>query len=61
VIIVWCIRPFVGIILAMLIYLLFNAGLFVPLGNAEQHHMLFSLLAAAAGFGERLLFTKQII
>lgn len=60
VITVWCIRPFVGIVLAMLVYLLFNAGLFVPLGNAEQHHMLFSSLAVVAGFGERLLFTKQI-
>ena len=60
VITVWCIRPFVGIVLAMLVYLLFNAGMFVPLGNAEQQHMLFSLLAAVAGFGERLLFTKQI-
>jgi cation transport regulator ChaC len=60
VITVWCLRPFVGIILAMLVYLLFNAGLFVPLGNAQQHMMLFSLLATVAGFGERLLFTKQI-
>ncbi len=60
VIAVWCIRPFVGIVQAMLVYLLFNAGLFVLSGNAEQHMMLFSLLAAVAGFGERLLFMKRV-
>ena len=60
VIIVWYTRPFVGIVLAMLAYLLLNTGLFIPFGNGEQHVMLSSLLAALIGFCENWLFKKRI-
>jgi len=59
VIISWFARPFVGMILAALIYLLLNTGLFVLGGNAEQHNNLFSLLAVLAGFCEGWLFYKK--
>ncbi len=58
VIIVWCSRPFIGVVLAMLSYLLLNTGLFAPLGNVTQHVMLSSLLAVLAGFCEGWLFNK---
>ncbi|MEO8971290.1 MAG: gamma-glutamylcyclotransferase family protein [Ktedonobacteraceae bacterium] len=60
VIIVWCSRPFIGVVLAMLSYLLLNSGLFVLTGNAAQHAMLSSLLAVLTGFCEGWLFKKQI-
>lgn len=60
VIIVWCSRPFIGVVLAMLSYLLLNTGLFAPLGNVTQHVMLSSLLAVLAGFCEGWLYEKQI-
>ena len=59
VIIVWCCRPFIGVVLAMLSYLLLNTGLFASLGNAAQHVMLSSILAVLAGFCESWLFKKQ--
>ena len=61
VIIVWCSRPFIGVVLAMLSYLLLNIGLFAPFGNAAQHVMLSSLLAVLMGFCESWLFRKQIV
>lgn len=61
VIIVWCSRPFIGVVLAMLSYLLLNTGLFAPPGNAAQHVMLSSLLAMLMGFCESGLFKKQIV
>ncbi|HLJ34010.1 MAG TPA: gamma-glutamylcyclotransferase family protein [Ktedonobacteraceae bacterium] len=61
VIIVGCSRPFIGVVLAMLSYLLLNTGLFAPLGNPAQHVMLSSLLAALLGFCENWLFKKQIV
>lgn len=60
VIIVWCSRPFIGVVLAMLSYLLLNTGLFAPLGNVTQHMMLSSLLAVLTGFCEGWLCEKQI-
>lgn len=60
VIIVWCSRPFIGVVLAMLSYLLLNTGLFAPLGNATQHMMLSSLLAVLTGFCEGWLCEKQV-
>ncbi len=60
VIIVWCSRPFIGVVLAMLSYLLLNAGLFAPFGNVTQHMMLSSLLAVLTGYCEGWLFSKQI-
>ena len=60
VIIVWCSRPFIGVVLAMLAYLLLNSGLFVLTGNTAQHAMLASLLAVLSGFCEGWLFKKQI-
>ncbi len=61
VIIVWCSRPFIGVVLAMLSYLLLNTGLFAPLGNVAQHVMLSSLLAVLTGFCESWLFQKRIV
>lgn len=59
VLIVWCSRPFIGVVLAMLSYLFLNAGLFMPIGSAEQHVMLSSLLAVLASFCESWLFKQR--
>lgn len=59
VVIVWCCRPLIGVVLAMLSYLLLNTGLFALVGNASQHVMLSSLLAVLSGFCEGWLFKRQ--
>lgn len=59
VLIIWCSRPFIGVVLAMLSYLFLNAGLFMPVGNAEQHVMLSSLLAVLASLCEGWLFKRR--
>lgn len=61
ILIVWCSRPFIGVVLAMLSYLFLNIGLFMPPGSAEQHVMLSSLLAVLTGFCEGWLFKKWIV
>ena len=59
VLIVWCSRPFIGVVLAMLSYLFLNAGLFMTVGSAEQHVMLSSLLAVLASLCEGWLFKQR--
>jgi len=60
VLITWYTRPYFGVILAALVYLLLNSGLFTLSGSAEQHTMLFSLLAVLAGACEGWLFFRRI-
>jgi uncharacterized membrane protein len=60
VLITWYTRPYFGVILAGLVYLLLNSGLFTLSGSAEQHTMLFSLLAVLAGACEGWLFFRRI-
>jgi len=59
VLIVWCSRPLIGVVLAMLSYLFLNAGLFMTAGSAEQHVMLSSLLAVLASLCEGWLFKQR--
>ncbi len=59
VVIIWFTRPFIGVILAVTGYLLLNSGLFVLSGAAEQHKMLYSLLAVLFGFCEGWLFYRR--
>ncbi|HLX39570.1 MAG TPA: hypothetical protein VKR42_03520, partial [Ktedonobacteraceae bacterium] len=61
ILIVWCSRPFIGVVLAMLSYLFLNTGLFMSPGSAVQHVMLSSLLAVLTGFCEGWLFKKWIV
>jgi hypothetical protein len=60
VLITWYTRPYFGVVLAGLVYLLLNSGLLTLSGSAEQHAMLFSLLAVLAGACEGWLFFRRI-
>jgi hypothetical protein len=60
VLITWYTRPYFGVVLAGLVYLLLNTGLFTLSGSAEQRTMLFSLLAMLAGACEGWLFFRGI-
>ena len=59
VLITWFTRPYIGVILAVVAYLLLNSGLFVLGGSAEQHNTIYSLLAVLAGSCEGWLFYKM--
>lgn len=59
VLITWFSRPFVGALLAAAAYLLLNSGLFMFSGSVAQHAMLYSVIAVAAGAGERWLFLRK--
>jgi hypothetical protein len=59
VLITWFTRPLIGSVLAVLVYLLLNSGLFVLNANVEQHYALYSLLAILAGACESRLFYKK--
>ncbi|GAC1387426.1 MAG: hypothetical protein NVSMB33_17010 [Ktedonobacteraceae bacterium] len=56
----WYTRPYFGVVLAGLVYLLLNSGLFTLSGSVEQHAMLFSLLAVLAGACEGWLFFRRM-
>lgn len=58
VVMTWFARPFVGLILAALAYLLLNSGLLVIGGNAAQHYSLNALAGALAGFCEGWVFFR---
>lgn len=58
--IAWYMRPFMGSVLAMMVYLLLNSGLFASPGDAGQHVMLFSLLSSIAGYSEGWLFFRGV-
>jgi len=55
VIITWFTRPFIGAVLALFTYLLFNSGIFA-LAGAGEHQMLFLLAGALAGMCECWFF-----
>lgn len=56
----WYMRPLIGCVLAMMVYLLLNSGLFATVGDVGQHVMLFSLLSSIAGYGEGWLFFRHL-
>ncbi len=58
-IVLWFARPYLGIVLAALAYLLFNSGLFVIAEAALRHLTLLPLLGALAGFSEGWLFFRR--
>ncbi|HEV2659260.1 MAG TPA: hypothetical protein VGU68_01580, partial [Ktedonobacteraceae bacterium] len=59
VIILWFARPYLGIVLAALAYLLFNSGLFVVTEIATRHATLLPLLGALAGLCESWFFLRR--
>ncbi len=59
VIILWFARPYLGIVLAALAYLLFNCGLFVVAEVAARHTTLLPLLGALAGLCESWFFLRR--
>ncbi len=59
VLITWFARPYVGIILAMLMYLLFHSGFVHAGGSGQEQQAMLSLLAVLAGFSERWIFYKR--
>ncbi len=59
VIILWFARPYLGIVLAALVYLLFNCGLFVIAEPAAKHSTLLPLLGALAGLSESWFFLRR--
>ncbi len=60
VIILWFARPYLGIVLAALAYLLFNSGLFVVAEVAARHTTLLPLLGALAGLSESWFFLRRV-
>ncbi len=58
ILITWFTRPYFGIVLAMLMYLFLNTGLFALRGGNGVHALLFSLLGFAAGLCEGWLFHR---
>ncbi len=57
--ITWFVRPYLGIVLAMLAYLLLDSGL-IALGAAAGHSTaLFSLVGILAGYCEHRIFTRR--
>lgn len=59
VIILWFARPYLGIVLAALVYLLFNSGLFVIAEPTAKHSTLLPLLGALAGLSESWFFLRR--
>jgi cation transport regulator ChaC len=59
VVITWFTRPLIGVILAIMAFLLVNSGLFILGGDPEQHKTLYSLLAILAGSCEGWLFYRK--
>jgi len=59
VLITWFARPYVGIVLAMLMYLLFQSGFVHTGGSSQEQQAALSVLAVLAGFSERWIFYKR--
>ncbi len=55
----WFARPFVGMMLAALAYLLLNSGLFALSLVPMQRYALFAIVGALAGMSERWLFLRR--
>jgi hypothetical protein len=55
----WFARPFVGVALAALAYLLLNSGLFALSIIPAQRYALFAITGALAGMSERWLFLRR--
>jgi cation transport regulator ChaC len=58
VLMLWFVRPLVGGVLALFVYLFLNSGLFTIVDLAASHPTLFPLLGALAGFCEGRLFAR---
>jgi hypothetical protein len=58
VIMLWFVRPLVGGVLALFVYLFLNSGLFTIVDLAASHPTLFPLLGALAGLCEGRLFAR---
>ena len=59
VILTWFARPFLGMALAALAYLVVSSGLFVMSAVPEQRYAIFSVMGAIAGLCEGWLFFRQ--
>ncbi len=59
VILTWFARPFLGMALAAIAYLLLSSGLFVMSAVPEQRYAIFSVIGAIAGLCEGWLFFRQ--
>lgn len=59
VLVTWFTRPFIGSLLAVLVYLFVNSGLLALAGDSAHSNALFSLLAALAGLTEGWLFARK--
>ena len=59
VILTWFVRPFLGMALAALAYLVLSSGLFVVSAVPAQRYAICSVVAAIAGLGEGQLFFRQ--
>ena len=60
ILITWFTRPCIGIVLAIVVFLLLNSGLFALSGTVQQDNTLYSLLALLAGSCEGLFFYKSM-
>jgi hypothetical protein len=55
----WFARPFLGVVLAALAYLVLSSGLFIVSIIPAQHYAICSLIGASAGFCEGWLFFRR--
>jgi hypothetical protein len=58
-ILTWFTRPYIGLVLAMLTYLLLNSGLFSLAGSPQQRTIWFLLFGCLAGMCEGWLFLRR--
>jgi hypothetical protein len=59
IVVTWFTRPYIGLVLAMLTYLLLNSGLFSLAGSPEQRTVWFLLFGGLAGMCEGWLFFRR--
>jgi cation transport regulator ChaC len=59
IVVIWFTRPYIGLVLAMLVYLLLNSGLFTLASNPEQRMVWFLLSGVLAGMCEGWLFVRR--
>jgi hypothetical protein len=59
IVLTWFTRPYIGLVLAMFVYLLLNSGLFSLVGSPEQRTTWFLLSGGLAGMCEGWLFFRR--
>jgi hypothetical protein len=59
VLVTWFARPYIGAILAVLVYLLLNSGIFALAAGTRQYDTLFSLVSALVGMCEAWIFYRR--